>query len=71
MQVLDPRKLLRVAELEVDSVSKQSAPAEKASDPNMAGSQDTQSVKVPVAGKMTPSDEYDQNEPYHKPKGVA
>ncbi len=51
--------------------SKQSAPAEKDSDPNLAGAPETKSVKVPLAGRMTPTDDYDQNEPYHQPKGVA
>jgi hypothetical protein len=48
----------------------QSAPAEEADDPNIAGKYDMQSVKNVVAGKMTPSDMYDQNEPYHTPRGT-
>lgn len=48
----------------------QQPPAEKASDPNLAGSQETEKVKTPSVALMTPSDQYDQNEPYHKPVGV-
>lgn len=49
----------------------QDTPAEKASDPNLAGSPATKSVNRQKVERMTPSDEYDQNEPYHKPKGTA
>lgn len=51
--------------------SNQSPPAEKSSDPNLAGADETKRVNRLAVERMTPSDEYDQNEPYHKPKGVA
>jgi hypothetical protein len=49
----------------------QAAPAPASNDPNMAGSDQTKGVRDSRAGRMTPSDEYDQNEPYHKPTGTA
>lgn len=49
----------------------QSAPAPKNSDPNMAGSDQTKGVDRDAPRSMTPTDMYDQNEPYHKPKGTA
>jgi hypothetical protein len=52
-------------------MSKQEAPTEKSSDPNLAGSPATKPVNRQKVERMTPSDDYDQNEPYHKPKGVA
>lgn len=49
----------------------QSAPAEKSNDPNLAGSDATKPVKQERVALMSESCEYDQNEPYHKPRGVA
>jgi hypothetical protein len=37
-----------------------------ASDPNLVGRQETQRVRDDRAGKMTPSDEYNHNEPFRK-----
>lgn len=51
--------------------SNQTPPAEKSSDPNLAGADATRPVRNDTAGRMSPVHEYDQNEPYHAPKGVA
>lgn len=53
------------------TMAKQAAESEKSSDPNLAGADQTRAVKREAPALMTPSDEYDQNEPYHKPQGTA
>jgi len=48
----------------------QSAPSEESDDPNLAGKYPTQGVNREAPRSMTPTDMYDQNEPYHWPKGT-
>lgn len=40
----------------------------KAGDPNMCGSSQSKKVNDRPAGRFSPSQEYDQNEPFHGPK---